>query len=42
MDFKDKHKTLKPSEACVGPPQSMAAGSGEVLLTSQRTVCVQL
>ncbi|KAJ8779181.1 hypothetical protein J1605_000057 [Eschrichtius robustus] len=42
MDFKDNHKTLKPSEACVGSPQSMAPGSGEVLVTSECTVCVEL
>lgn len=35
MDSKDKHKTLKPSGACAGAPQSKAAGSEEVLVSSQ-------
>lgn len=29
MEFKDNHKTLKPSEVFVGSPQSMVADSGE-------------
>ena len=35
MDSKDKHKSLKPSGACAGAPQSKAAGSEEVLVSSQ-------
>lgn len=35
MGFKDNHKPLKPSGACVGSPQSKAPGSEGVLVTSQ-------